>query len=109
MIVAQGNRTLALGEALRRDAEVKGDVDLATASGANSTTAGESVQVSRTPAPLADYYPDASGAGGAGGAGGTGGADDDAGARRRAAAIGELLRPPLVPRLELLPSPTPQP
>ena len=106
MIVAQGNRTLALGEALRRDAEVKGDVDLATASGANSTTAGASVQVSRTPAPLADYYPDASGAGGAGG---TGGADDGAGARRRAAAIGELLRPPLVPRLELLPSPTPQP
>ena len=103
MIVAQGNRTLALGEALRRDAEVKGDVDLATASGANSTTAGASVQVSRTRAPLADYYPDASGAGGAGGA------DDGVGARRRAAAIGELLRPPLVPRLELLPSPTPQP
>ena len=130
-MISQGNRTIALGEALRLDAEItgaelKGDEELkgaevkgyeelgrsSTASLANSTTANAGVQVSWTGAPLADYYPDPGGAGGAGGAGVADGAvraADGAGARRRAAAIGELLRPPLVPRLALLSGPSPSP
>ena len=68
--VAQGNRTIALGEALRMDAAGAG----------NARGADDGARVA-----------------------------DGADAQRRAVAIGELLRPPLVPRLELLSSPSPNP